>query len=114
MSFGSERTAAGCWREERVRLDVERELGRRALGPELGVALGGERVVGRVNLDDRELVGVVTAGALRGSSPLSDTSRSRRASCPPTSSVPTRMRPLTHEIIACGGSISGPLGDIIR
>ena len=45
--------------EQRERLDVEPE-GRRGAGdPQLAVALVGRRVVGRVHLDQRELLGVV-------------------------------------------------------
>ncbi len=51
--------------EERVGLDVERELVGRALDPELGVAGGRNRVVRRVNLDDRKALGVVAEARLR-------------------------------------------------
>ena len=42
-----------------VRLDVEDEVGRRPLDPELGRPARGERVVRRVDLDEREPAGVV-------------------------------------------------------
>ena len=44
---------------ERVRLDVEGEVGRRAGDPQLGGPSGGQRVVGRVDLDEREPARVV-------------------------------------------------------
>ncbi len=44
--------------EQRVRLDVEREVLRRPLDPQDGVLLARWEVVGRVDLDDRELLGV--------------------------------------------------------
>jgi signal transduction histidine kinase len=53
-------------REEGVRLDIERELLRRALDPEHGVLLGGWEVVRRVDLDDRELLGVELQTSLSG------------------------------------------------
>ena len=45
-------------REQRVRLDVERELRRRALDPEHRVRLARREVIGGVDLHDRELRGV--------------------------------------------------------
>ena len=44
---------------QRVGLDVEREVGRRAVDPQLGGPGRRQRVVGRVDLDDRERLGVV-------------------------------------------------------
>ena len=49
-----------------VGLDVEGEVGRGALQPQLAEASGGEGVVGGVDLDDRELVGVVAQPVLGG------------------------------------------------
>ena len=53
---------------QRVGLDVEREVRRRPLRPELGRSLRRQRVVGRVDLDDRErrrVVGEPLLGAVR-------------------------------------------------
>ena len=44
---------------QRVGLDVEDEVGRSSIAPELGHAREGQGVVGRVDLDQRELRGVV-------------------------------------------------------
>ncbi len=52
------------------RLDVEDEVGRGSLHPEMRVALRGQRIVGRVDLDDGELAGIVSKPV--GSSPRVD------------------------------------------
>src|SRR4051794_2069724 len=52
-------------RQERVRLDVEREVLRRALDPQHRVLLARREVVRRVDLDDRELLGVVAEPSFR-------------------------------------------------
>jgi hypothetical protein len=51
---------------QRVRLDVEGEVGWRSLEPQLALPARGERVVRRVDLDDRELVRVIDEPVLRG------------------------------------------------
>ena len=51
---------------QRVRLDVEGEVGRRPLDPQLGRPPGRQRVVRRVDLDDREPAGVVGQPFLGG------------------------------------------------
>jgi hypothetical protein len=45
--------------EQAEGLDVEDEAGRRAVHPEMGVALRRQCVIGRVDLDDGELAGIV-------------------------------------------------------
>src|SRR5688572_3300387 len=52
-------------REERVCLDVEREMGRRAFDPELRVPLRRREVVGGVDFHQRELRGVELQSTLR-------------------------------------------------
>jgi hypothetical protein len=55
-------------REESVGLDVEDEVRGRPLDPERRVALGGQRVIGRVDLDERKALGVVAQSIGRGTS----------------------------------------------
>jgi hypothetical protein len=55
--------------EQAEDLDVEDEVGRRAVHPELRVALRGNGIVGRIHLDNGELAGIVgqpIGGRLRG------------------------------------------------
>ena len=51
--------------EQPERLDVEDEVRRRSLDPERGVSLGGKRVVGGVDLDERKALRVVAQAVLR-------------------------------------------------
>ena len=54
---------------QRKRLDVEDEPLGRTLGPELGVAFGRKRVVGRIDFDGFELLGVELEAVFRGFGP---------------------------------------------
>jgi hypothetical protein len=46
-------------REQAEGLDAEDEAGRRAIHPEMRVALRRQRIVGGVHFDDRKLAGIV-------------------------------------------------------
>ena len=69
---------------QRVGLDVEREVRWRPVHPELGGALGGQGVVGRVDLDDRERRRVVLETRLCVVRPDRDRRRPKRSSSGPS------------------------------
>jgi hypothetical protein len=54
-------------REQAKGLDVEHEAWRRAVHPELRVALRRQGIIGRVDLDDGELAGIVSEPVGEGS-----------------------------------------------